>query len=187
MYSCCYCTNVKPNLIRATSHTRLRGHDQYTSSPLIGGKGGAGPSSLHTMREGPIYGVYKWMHDDGCKVYMDSSMATNGPCIMVTWTICKNHLLEVGLTHRIGGTYGTPNAHNRWLILFYHAWGLTWLKIHWDNIWLKAQSHMTSHYTWGSMSTRHDFGGGVGTAIGHFFWALTISWSRLLAHVWSVP
>jgi hypothetical protein len=95
-------------------------------------------------------------------------MATNGPCIMVTWTICKNHLLEVGLTHRIGGTHGTPDAHNRWLILFYHAWGLTWLKIHWDNIWLKAQSHMTSHYTWRSMSTRHDFGGGVGTAIGHF-------------------
>ena len=35
---------------------------------------------------------------DGCKVYMDSYMASNGSCFMVTWTISKNHLLEVGLT-----------------------------------------------------------------------------------------
>ena len=35
---------------------------------------------------------------DGCKVYMDSYMASNGSCFMVTWTIFKNHLLEVGLT-----------------------------------------------------------------------------------------
>ena len=35
---------------------------------------------------------------DGCKVYMDSTMASNGSCFMVTWTIFKNHLLEVGLT-----------------------------------------------------------------------------------------
>ena len=35
---------------------------------------------------------------DGCKVYMDSYMASNGSCFMVTWTVFKNHLLEVGLT-----------------------------------------------------------------------------------------
>ena len=34
----------------------------------------------------------------GCKVYMDSYMASNGSCFMVTWTIFKNHLLEVGPT-----------------------------------------------------------------------------------------
>ena len=34
-----------------------------------------------------------WMQD-GCKVYM----ASNGSCFMVTWTIFKNHLLEVGPT-----------------------------------------------------------------------------------------
>ena len=34
---------------------------------------------------------------DGCKVYMDSYMALNGPCFMVTWTIFKNHLLEIDL------------------------------------------------------------------------------------------
>jgi hypothetical protein len=34
---------------------------------------------------------------DGCKVYMDSYMALNGSCFTVTWTILKNHLLEVDL------------------------------------------------------------------------------------------
>ena len=35
---------------------------------------------------------------DGCKAYMDSYVASNGSCFMVTWIIFKNHLLEVGLT-----------------------------------------------------------------------------------------
>ena len=35
---------------------------------------------------------------DGCKVYMDSYMASNGSCSMVTWIVLKHHLLEVGLT-----------------------------------------------------------------------------------------
>jgi hypothetical protein len=38
------------------------------------------------------------MLQDGCKVYMDSYMASNGSCFMVTWIIFNNHLLEVGLT-----------------------------------------------------------------------------------------
>ena len=35
---------------------------------------------------------------DGCKLYMDSYVASNGSCVMVTWTIFINHLLEVALT-----------------------------------------------------------------------------------------
>jgi hypothetical protein len=35
---------------------------------------------------------------DGCKVYMDFYMASNGSCFMVMWIISNNHLLEVGLT-----------------------------------------------------------------------------------------
>ena len=35
---------------------------------------------------------------DGCKVYMDSYMASNGSWFMATWTIFKNHLSEAGLT-----------------------------------------------------------------------------------------
>jgi hypothetical protein len=45
-----------------TSHTRLSARDHYSSSTLIGGKGGAGPSSLHTTLEGPTeYVNARWM------------------------------------------------------------------------------------------------------------------------------
>ena len=38
---------------------------------------------------------------------------------------------------------------------------------------------MASHNTRGSVTTLHDFGGGLGRPLHTFFWALTISWSRL--------
>jgi len=60
-------------------------------------------------------------------------------------------------------------AHSCRFILFYHAWGPAWIEIHWNNICLSARSHMASHYTWGSMTALHDFGGVyVGMAFGHF-------------------
>jgi hypothetical protein len=48
---------------KVTSHMRLSVRDQYNSSTLIGGKGGAGPSSLHTILEGPMeyVNVARWM------------------------------------------------------------------------------------------------------------------------------
>ena len=80
--------------------------------------------------------------------------------------------------------HSTPDAHNRWYFIFHHAWGPAWIKIHWNNIWLRARLHMTSHYTWGSVTTLCDFGGVLGRPLDTFFWALTISRSRLLARVW---
>jgi hypothetical protein len=62
------------------------------------------------------------------------------------------------------------------------------IEIHWNNsVWLRARSHMTSYYTWGYVTTLHIFGGVSGWPLDTFFWALTISWSRLLALVWSGP
>ena len=81
--------------------------------------------------------------------------------------------------------HGTPNAHNRWFFLLYHVWGPTWIEIHWNSIRLRTQSHMASHYTWGPVTTSIDFGGVLGRPLDTIFWALTISWSRLLARVWS--
>ena len=54
---------VEVQNLRATSHARLlRAHDHHTSSTLICGKGGAGPSSLHTKLEGPTeYVNARWM------------------------------------------------------------------------------------------------------------------------------
>jgi hypothetical protein len=127
----------------------------------------------------------KWVQD-GCKVYMDSYIASNGSCFMVTWIILKNQFLEVGLTQN-RETMALENAHNRWFILFYHVRGLVWIEIHWNSIWSRAWSHMVSHYTWGSVTTLNDFGGVLGQPLDTFLWALTISWSWLLGRVWSGP
>jgi hypothetical protein len=79
---------------RATSHMRLRARTHYTASTLIGGKVGLIQVcfTLHLRDQWST-----WMQD-GCKVYIGSYMTSNGSCFMVTWTIFKNHFLEVGLT-----------------------------------------------------------------------------------------
>ena len=76
------------------------------------------------------------------------------------------------------GDHGTPNAHNRWFILFYHVWGPAWIEIHWNSIWLRVRSHMTSHYTWGSVTTLHDFGGGCWDNL----WTLSFGLSQFHGH-----
>ena len=120
-----------------------------------------------------------WMQD-GCQVYMDSNTASNGSCLMVTWAIFKNHLLEVGLNH------DTPNAHDCWFLLFYHVWGPVSIDMHWNSIRLRVRSHMISHYNRGSV-LHDDLGGVLGWPWDAYFWALTISQSRLLARVRSGP
>ena len=58
---------------------------------------------------------------DRCKVYMDSYMASNEACFMVTWTFFKNHLLGVGLTQN-RETMTLCTLH---VCLFYHVGGPT--------------------------------------------------------------
>ena len=126
-----------------------------------------------------------WMQD-GCIVYMDSYMALNGSCSTVTWTNLGKPLL-VGTHDTKPGDHGTVYVHSRWFILFYHVWRSTWIYIHWNNVWLRARSRMTIHYTWGSVAPLHDFGGVLGRPLDTFFWALKKSWSWLLGCVWSGP
>ena len=103
-----------------------------------------------------------------------------------SWTnLPKN--VAYSAPHPKPGDNGTPNAHNRWFNLFYHVWGHAYIKNHKNNIWLRSQSHLTSHYTWWSVTTLHDSGGVLGQPLDTFFWALTISWSWLLDRVWSGP
>ena len=113
-------------------------------------------------------------------------MASKGLCFMVTWTISKKP--PVG---------GRPNTKNREimalqtlttiLILFYRVWGPAWIEIHWNSIWLRPKSYMTSHYFEDPWHTLHDFGDVLGQPLDTFLGALTISWSRLVARVWSGP
>ena len=82
--------------MRATSHMRPRACDHYTSSTLIGGKKMRSRSKFTSLLR--LRDQLSMWKQDGCKVYMDSCMASNGSYFMVTWTIFKIHLLEVGLT-----------------------------------------------------------------------------------------
>jgi hypothetical protein len=123
---------------------------------------------------------------DGCEVYMDSYMASNGSCFMIIWIIFKTPPFGGWLTTNLGD-HGIPNARDRWFILFYHVWGSARIEIHLNSIWLRAWSDMTSHHSWGFTITHHDFGGVLGWPLDTLFWALTISWSRFLAQVWSSP
>ena len=105
---------------------------------------------------------------------------------VVTWTVFENHLLEVGLIQK-PGDHGTPDVHTCWFILFYHVWGLASMKSYRNSIQLRVRSHMASHYTWGSLTILHDFGGVLRQPLDTFCWALTISWSQLSAGVGSGP
>ena len=51
--SCSFANVYLFQRLRVTSHRRLRARDHFSSSTLIDGKGGAGPSSLYTTLEGP--------------------------------------------------------------------------------------------------------------------------------------
>ena len=105
---------------------------------------------------------------------------------MVTWIIFENHLLEVGLTQN-QETMALRTLTTVDLFYFYHVWRPAWIETHWNSIWFRAWAHMTSHFTWESVTTLHDFEGVLGWPLDTFFWALTIPLSRLLTHVWSDP
>ena len=130
--------------LRASSHMRLRAPDHITSSTLIGGKGGASiPSSLPSQYTWGTNGVCECQ--DGCKVYMDLYKALNGSCFMVTWGYFQKPFLG-GRPNTKPRDQCTPNAHNRWFVLFYHVWGHAWIEIHWNSIRLRAR-HRWLHTT----------------------------------------
>ena len=79
------------------------------------------------------------------KVYMDSYMASNGSCFMVTWIIFKNHLLEVGLTQNWETWHSECSQPLIDFIWFHHVWEPAWIEIHWNSIWLRAWPRIISH------------------------------------------
>ena len=113
---------------------RLRARDHYTSSTLIGRKGGAGPSLLHTTLDGPTEYISK------CKMDVKSTWIPTwrqpDHVFMVTCFI----ILEVGLTQ------SREVVALQIFILFYHVWGHARIEIHGNCIWLKI-GHIWLHTT----------------------------------------
>jgi hypothetical protein len=95
---------------------RLRARDHFTSSTLIGGKGGAGPSSLHNTPE-------------GLTEYVNARRmeSLHGFLHGIQWIVFHGHSdhsqkpLLGGRANTKPGDHGTPNTHNRWFILLYHV------------------------------------------------------------------
>ena len=95
-----------------------------TFQALIGGKGRGGPSSLvHITLEGPTEWVSMWMQD-GCKVYMDSYVASNGSCVHAHLDYFQKPPLG-GRANTKPRHHGTPNAHNR----LFHSIS-SWVRTH---------------------------------------------------------
>ena len=86
----------------------------------------------------------RWMQD-GCKVYMDPHMGSNGSCFQGHLDYFQKRSLG-GRPNTKPGDHETPNAHNHWFILFYLMWGPAWIEIHCNSIWLRVGHIMTSHY-----------------------------------------
>ena len=166
---------------------RLRACDHWTSSTLIGGKGIVGPSLLHTWNwglvtiglqalslvekgivgpsllhttlEGPMN---RWMQD-----IKSRRIPTWHQMDHISWSLRlleKNHLLQVGLT-RNREIMALRNLTIINLLCFIMCENSAWIEIHWNSIWLRAQSHTTSHYNWGPVTTLHDFGSALGRSL----------------------
>jgi hypothetical protein len=107
-------------------------------------------------------------------------------CFRVTWTIFKKHLAEVGQTQS-WKTMALQNLTTIRFLYFIMCEDYACIGIHWQYHLVEGQvthdfiRHLRvhDHSTWLWMCR--------GTAFGYFFWALTISWSRCLAHVWIGP
>ena len=170
----------KPSL-GGRPNTKPRDHG--TSSTLIGGKGGDGPSSLlHTTLEG-TNGVCE------CKM-MDVKSAwipTWHPMDHVSLSLglfSIDHLLEVGLTrnHETTALWTLTTVGLFYFIMCDDPHELKFIGIAFGwgpgHIWL----HTSLESPW-----LHNFGGVLGQPLDTFFWALSILWSQLLARVWSDP
>ena len=162
--------------IRATPHTRLRARDHYYTSKHS-------PWWKRWSLSKIASHYYAWGTTGLCECKMDVKIYVES-YVAIEWIMfrghldCfqKNHLLEVGQKQN-------QEIMALWTLttvdLFCFIMCENLYEIHWNSIWLRSRSHMASHYMILEMC--------LGRPLYTFLWALTISWSRLLAHVWSGP
>jgi hypothetical protein len=107
-----------------------------------------------------------WMKD-GCKIYMDSYMASTGLCFMVTWIVFINHLSEIGLTHNQETRPWHSACSQPFFYFIVSCVKTAWIDIHWNSISLSPitydftlHSKIRDRTTW--------FWRCVGTTFGHF-------------------
>ena len=193
---------------RATSYTRLRAPDNYTSSTLIGAEGGAdstsGTNGVMCMQDGYkslhgfLHGI-EWIVFHGHLDCFQKPPLGGRPNIKALplvpmgahWVYPPTKWAPMGTKCRAyltvnHETMALANTHDRWFILFDHVWASMWMETHSTRIWLRARSQMTTleEDPWPDyMILEVSWDGPLDT----FVWALAISWSRLLARAWRGP
>ena len=150
----------------------------YTSSTLVGGKGGAGPSSHFTLRS----------RDQRSMRMQDGCQSLHGLLHGIKWIVFHGHLSYFpkpplgGRPNTNPGDHGTPNAHNCWFMLFYHVWGP-----HVDRVSIEIAFGWGVGYIWIQTTLRGPWPHYMiwevcwDMPLDTFFWALIISRSRLVA------
>ena len=108
----------------------------------------------------------RWIQD-GCKVYMDSYMASYGSCFMATWIIFKNHLLEVNLTQTKRSWHSECSQPLIYFILSCMKTCMNRHSLKWHLIEGLVTHGFTLHFRFCD-HTRW-FWKWLGTAFGHFF------------------
>ena len=85
---------------------------------------------------------------------MNSYMASNGSRFMITWIIFKKHLLKGKASHKIR----RPRHSKFSQLLIYCILSCVGMPYEYKFIEIAygVQSHMTSNYTWGAVTTLHD-------------------------------
>ena len=172
------------DVLRATSHTRLRAHDHNAIQALSLVEKVELVQVHFTLHLGDQRSMWR---QGGCTVYIDFFMASNGSCLMVTWVIFRNHFLEVSVTQNDWETIALwtfiivalfcnfimcKDPHEFRSIEIGFGWGPghIWLHTTLEGLW---PHDMILEVCWESLWTL-SFG-------------LTISWSWLLTRVWKDP
>ena len=159
----CSDLNPPPTLLRATSHTRLRARDRYTSSTLIGEKMWSRSKFASRLRD--QWSIYIGECKMDGRFYMDFYL--HGIAwYMVTWTILENHLLEVGSTQNRATmalqTFTTIGLSYFLMHEDMHEWEFVAIAFGWGpgHVYFTLHLRIQDHTTW--------FWGCVRMAFGHF-------------------
>ena len=107
----------------------------------------------------------------------------------IKWIVFDDHLDYIekppleGRCNTKPGDHSTSKSHNRWFLLISHVWGPVWIQsieiaIGWGPRHIRLHAPLKAPWP-----TLHDVGGVVRRPLVSLFWALTISWSRLVCKV----
>ena len=84
------------------------------------------------------------------------------------WWKRRSRWSKFATSHYAWGTNGVYKSNLVYLLYFIMCQNHAWIEVRCISIWLRVRSRMTLHYTWGSVTRSHDFGGVLGWPLDAF-------------------